>query len=257
MSGAGPSDAAPSRRMPGALLALSPGTLRGGRGFDGILAALERAVDAAVQGGLRSLMLREPFLEDGETLALGLRLSSVLRGAAGGASTWFAIHDRVHLAGELGADGVHLGGRSLPPAEARNVLDGAPVAIGLSAHAGDDPRASEAVDYAFHSPVFPPTSKEKGGGPAVGPSGLRAFAESSPVPVWALGGIDAEAIRSLGNHGGHAGVALIGSLWGTDAVPLGPGRHGPLGDLAGIRGRTEDLAAAAFEVLGSPRETSD
>lgn len=237
-------------RLPGSLVVMTPGTVRGGRGFHQIAAALERAVDAAARGGVRSLVLREPFLEDGATLALGARLAAALIGAAEGESTWFGIHDRVHLALRLSANGVHLGGKSLTPPEARQVLGASPIAIGVSTHAGDDLGDSAGADYVFHSPVYAPTSKREGGGAPMGPEGLNLAAAQSRVPVWALGGINEERMASLLPHQNLHGAALIGALWGTSDTPLTGLERNPLMDIEGIEGRAQALSRLASHAFG-------
>ncbi|MEL6908390.1 MAG: thiamine phosphate synthase, partial [Planctomycetota bacterium] len=134
--------------IPGSLVALTPGRLRGGDPA-GRGAAL-RAIEAAVEGGVRALLVREYGLEDGPLLAFARDAASVLRSADG--PTWFGMHDRAHLAAAVGADAVQLGGRSLPPEDARSVVPKG-VALGLSTHAGDDPHALDgSVDFALHAP---------------------------------------------------------------------------------------------------------
>lgn len=238
-------------RLPGPLVVMTPGTIRGGRGFEGIVSTLERAVDAAGRGGVRCLLLREPFLEDGETLALGARLAAALADSSDGESIWFGIHDRVHLAASLAADGVHLGGRSLPPLEARRVLGSSPVALGLSTHAGDDLGELTDVDYVFHSPVYSPTSKRADSAVPIGLEGIQIAAEGSSVPVWALGGIDSERIATILPHQNLLGVALIGSLWGTDETPLTGFEQSSLMDLEGISKRADELSSLAKNVFAN------
>jgi len=201
--------------IPPALVALTPGTLeRGGR--EELLARLRDAFAA----GLPGVLLREPRLADRALLELA---GEVL--AARPAGTWVGIHDRVHLALALGADAVHLGFRSLAPADARAALaDGAPaLSIGLSTHAADDPVTWSAADYLFHGPLRAVPAKP--GQPValapVGPAGLARAAASTPRPVLALGGLgpaDVAACLAAGARGVVARSALLGAADPAEAT---------------------------------------
>jgi len=181
------------RRAPPALLALSPGDLdeRGAQRLPARLAA-------AVSAGLRGLLLREPRLADRALLALGRELRALL-GPAG----WLSLHDRAHLAAAIGADALHLGGRSLRPGEVRPWLPPA-IAIGLSSHDGDACGAWEGADYLLHAPVFAVPGK----GPALGPEGIARAVARTPVPLWGLGGITPASAPAV-LAAGACGVAVL------------------------------------------------
>ncbi len=199
---------------PPPLLALTPGRLgpgdAGGGASGGEASRLVAAVRAAVDAGLRGVLLREPGLADRAFLDLALRLREVL-----GADGWLGLHDRPHLAAAARAEGVHLGFRSLGVAAARAVA-GPEVALGLSTHAGDDPATWAGADYLFHGPVRDTPSKH-GLLEPVGPAGLARACAATDRPVWGLGGLrpeDARAVRTAGARG----MAVLGGLLG-DARP--------------------------------------
>jgi thiamine-phosphate pyrophosphorylase len=189
-----------ARRLPGRLLALTPGTLAPG----GERALLDKA-RSAVAAGLDSILLREPDLSDAATLALARELRAIL-----GAGGWLGVHDRAHLALAAGADAVHLGWRSLPIREARAILDPS-IAIGFSAHASDDPASWAQADYLVFGPVFD-TPKKRGRLEPVGVEGLTRAVRSTRVPVWALGGITAENSADLARSACH-GIAVRGAVF--------------------------------------------
>jgi len=166
-----------TRRLPGRILALTPGDLAP----DGIAGFVRKAREAAA-AGLDSILVREPALDDGATLGLALELRDVL-----GNRGWIGIHDRVHLADAARANAVHLGFRSLPIREARAICADT-IAIGFSAHAHDAPNARNGADYLLFGPVFPTPSKA-GLVEPVGVEGLLRAVRSTPIPIWALGGI--------------------------------------------------------------------
>ncbi len=267
------------RRLPSPLIALTPGTLQRSRAgaTDAVIAIMERAAHAAVAGGVRSLMVREPALEDGAFLELALRLRAILEGAWGANGAWLAVHDRLHLARAAGAHAVHLGGASLELEPARLVV-GHSVAVGASSHAGDVPGDFVGVDYLLHAPVFEPTSKPLHGRDTLGWDGAESFAAESfaaessgaessgamaGIPVYGLGGITipslAEAVAQDREHGGPRrlrGVALIGGLWGSDATPI-DGMSRALTDTRAIHARAEELTSICLDAFGSPEAQPD
>ena len=215
-------------RLPPRLLALTPGTLRAG-----LEPALLAACSAALEGGLRGVLLREPGLDERAFLALARELRRLLDGVEGG---WLGVHDRGHLALLCGADGLHLGFRSLAPAIAREHLDRS-IALGVSAHEGDDPRAVEPADYLLLGPVLDTPSK-RGLKEPLGFEALAREAARLARPAWAIGGLQPEhAARALA--AGCRGVAVRAAVFGAPdparavaafarELPLA-GRVGPTG----------------------------
>lgn len=195
-----------ARRAPPPLVALTPGVpLAAGE--------LEARVRAAVGGGLQGVLLREPGMEDGPLLELALRLRALVgRG-------WLGMHDRAHLAEACGADAVHVGFRSLAPAELREWLPDH-VAVGLSTHAEDDPAQWAGADYLFHGPVFA-TEKPVALEP-VGPGGIARATAATERPIWGLGGITPERVGEVLGAGAH-GVAVLSGLLAS-ADPAGSAR---------------------------------
>ena len=191
-----------SRRLPPPLVALSPGGLaeQGEVGVERFLRSLEHAVEA----GLSGLLLREPSMGDERLLGIA-RASRETLGPRG----WLAVHDRVHLAEAAGADAIHLGFRSLPPVEARAILDPR-FALGLSAHEPDATEDWSGADYLVFGPVRETPSKRG----ILEPTGFDALAravERAPVPVWAIGGLRPEDVQAcLG--AGCRGVAVLSGI---------------------------------------------
>ena len=81
--------------------------------------------------------------------------------------------------------------------------------LGRSVHSVEAARrdAQEGADYLVFGPVFPTTSHP--GRPALGLAALAEVAAAVPVPVLAIGGIDAETARAC-REAGAAGFAAIG-----------------------------------------------
>lgn len=108
------------------------------------------------------------------------------------------------------AHGLHAP-RDGDPAAARAAL-GSEKLIGFSAHNLREAKlaAAAGADYVTLSPIFASQSKP-GYGPALGMDGLRDMAARLPVPVLALGGVEAgNATDCLA--AGAAGVAVMGAV---------------------------------------------
>jgi thiamine-phosphate pyrophosphorylase len=122
------------------------------------------------------------------------------------------INDRVDMALALGADGVHLGQRDLPPEAARGLL-GDKAIIGFSTHNVEQAlRAARLpIDYLAIGPIFA-TSSKNNVDPVVGLEGLRKVRKASgSLQLVAIGGITHENAASAMEAGADA-VALISAL---------------------------------------------
>jgi thiamine-phosphate pyrophosphorylase len=156
---------------------------------------------AAFSAGCRWLSIREKDLPPAEQLALAKELLPVARrfGAR------LTLHGHPSLAREAGLDGVHLPAGGDVHAARRLLGEGA--LIGISVHAPGETRALQ-TDYVIAGPAFVTASKP-GYGPALGAAGVAAIVAATPVPVVALGGIEADLIPGL-LAAGVAGIAVMG-----------------------------------------------
>ena len=169
---------------------------------------LFEVAEAAFTGGCRWFSLREKDLSASERRALLAALVEL--GHRFGATV--TAHEDIDAVGAVGADGVHLPGKS-DPAPARMRLPRA--LIGVSAHSAAEAAAQlrAGADYVTISPVFLTASKP-GYGPALGLDGLAAAA-AAPGPVLALGGVTA-GNAGLCRAAGAAGVAVMGEVMRAD-----------------------------------------
>jgi thiamine-phosphate diphosphorylase len=209
-------DAPASRalRLPPPILLMSPGDLRGSESTHPTVESFARGTAALFAGagaGARvGLLLREPGLFDADLVALIARLRDQ------GFEHWLGVHDALHVAAAVEADGGHLGFRSLPPGEARRALP-AEVALGASLHAGDAPERCAELDYACLSPVHPTPHKQHAL-PALGWSGFQSERARFALPVWALGGLGPEDAVPAMAHGAD-GVLLRSGVLGQPDAP--------------------------------------
>ena len=119
------------------------------------------------------------------------------------------INDNPHLAGEIGADGVHLGKEDMPLAQARKLV-GSEVIIGGTANTLEDivQHYQSGADYIGLGPYRFTTTKEKLS-PILGLAGYKGIMEALQqqgisIPIIAIGGItqpDVPLLRQVGVHG--------------------------------------------------------
>ena len=161
----------------------------------------------AIRGGADSIQFRQKH-GGIQNILIGARsVASVCQDA----SLPLIIDDRIDVAQDVDATGVHLGQNDFPVDAARNVL-GPDVVIGATAT--KPTQAEEAyeqgADYIGFGPVFPTTSKRNPKS-VKGPEGLADACEAVPVPVIAIGGITHDRVRPALEAGAH-GVAVLSAV---------------------------------------------
>jgi len=168
---------------------------------------LVEVLGQAMAAGAPAIQLREKGLDTVEMYRLAETLLAMTRKA--GAA--LLINDRVDVAMALGADGVHLTRRSLPPREVRSLV-GSGMLIGISCHGLEDVR--EAVDggadFVVLGPVYATPSKAPYG-PPLTPAILREARRICPLPILAIGGIKAARVPEVVGAGAD-GVAAISAV---------------------------------------------
>jgi thiamine-phosphate pyrophosphorylase len=123
------------------------------------------------------------------------------------------VNDRLDVACAAGAVGVHLGENSLPPSEARKLINRggarANFLVGVSAHSLEGAMQAElaCADYVIFGPVYTTPSKASFGEPR-GVQRLKEICKRLTIPVLAIGGITLEnAVECF--VAGAAGIAAI------------------------------------------------
>jgi thiamine-phosphate pyrophosphorylase len=163
--------------------------------------ALVDVVAAALDAGLPAVQLREKDLPGRPLLAL----AEQLRHLTARTGALLMVNDRIDVALAAGADGVHLGGGSMPVGVARRLL-GADALVGVSTHAPAEAADTDA-DFAFFGPVYSTPAKAAYGAPQ-GEVRLHQAAAAARVPLLAIGGVTAARLPAV-RAAGAAGVAVI------------------------------------------------
>lgn len=171
------------------------------------------AVRDALAAGVAAVQLREKDLDSRSLFAFALQMRVLTRGY--GARLF--INDRVDVAMAVGADGVHLGQKSMSARSARSVA-GTGFLIGVSTHGLKEALVAEAAgaDFITLGPVFPTLSK-LGYGEPIGLEKLKTVCASVDVPVYAIGGIKKEQIQDV-MLAGAEGAAVISAIIGQPDV---------------------------------------
>ncbi|MCB8888411.1 thiamine phosphate synthase [Vreelandella malpeensis] len=171
---------------------------------------LERTVEDAVAGGVTVVQLRDKHADDATLIHQARRLKAVLAGSG----VPLIINDRLEVALESGADGLHVGQSDAAVLQARQAL-GAHAILGLSINTRQelDTAPMEALDYVGLGPVFATPSKQDHAAP-LGFAGLAALAGASRLPSVAIGGLKAEHVDQVFAAGAQ-GLAVISAICGT------------------------------------------
>ena len=175
--------------------------------------SLFTAIERALKGGVKAVQLREKDLE----IRAVLHMAYVLRELTAGYGAKLFINDRVDVALAVEADGVHLGGSSMPAFAARKAA-GEGMLIGVSAHSLREAEKAqeEGVDFVTLGPVFETPSKLKYGKP-LGLGLLKEVSAIISIPVFAVGGIKKERVKNT-LESGVSGIALISAILGSENI---------------------------------------
>ena len=156
------------------------------------------------------VQLRDKELPAGELLELAVAIKETINGRA-----MFMVNDRADVAAAVGADGVQLGERSMPPAAARRVV-GPECLIGRSVHSPEGAAVAQVAgaNFLIVGAMFPTSSHP--GAAAAGPGVLENISRllernGRAVPLIGIGGITE---RNAGEvmRAGASGVAVITSI---------------------------------------------
>lgn len=172
---------------------------------------LPDVVEAALRGGATAVQFRNKEADTAGLIEEGLQLLALTRKY----KVPLIVNDRIDVALEIDADGVHLGQEDASPEEARSIL-GMSKIIGVSVH--NVTQAVEAlefpVDYLGAGSVYPSKTEQR---EVIGVERLEKICESVGLPVVAIGGISLDKVEEVMKNGA-SGVAVISGVWDTDDV---------------------------------------
>lgn len=172
--------------------------------------SLAESVEELLKAGITCVQLREKEADDELFLKEALELKELCKRY----QVPLIINDRVDIAKEAGADGVHVGLSDMGIEKAREVL-GDGFVIGGSAHNVTEALAAQkaGADYIGCGAVF--GSKTKPDVTILPAEELKAICHTVDIPVVAIGGIKQENIHHLAGTG-IDGVAVISALFAAE-----------------------------------------
>lgn len=187
---------------------------------------LREQVREALEGGATFVQLREKNLDEAQFLAEAKEIQKLCKAY----HVPFVINDNVKIAGEIDADGVHVGQSDMEAWDVRKRL-GPDKIIGVSARTVEQAKRAQehGADYLGVGAVFPTGSKADA--VEVDHEVLKEICEAVTIPVIAIGGINQNNVTELAGTG-ICGVAVISAIFAADDVQKAA---------AGLRAKVEEM----------------
>lgn len=167
-------------------------------------------VEAALQGGITLLQLREKSRTTRQYLALAQKLHALTQSYG----VPLIIDDRLDIAMAVDAEGVHLGQSDLPVSIARKLWQQDKI---IGATAKNVPQAQDAyqqgADYLGVGAIYPTTTKVKT--ILTSTQTLQDICMAVPIPVNAIGGLNKNNLGILKNIP-IAGICVVSAIMKAD-----------------------------------------
>jgi thiamine-phosphate pyrophosphorylase len=197
--------------------------------------------EAAIAGGVDIVQMREKDKPKEELILLGKKLLSLCNNSG----TTFIVNDDPTLAGELGADGVHLGqedAKSFPIKSARRIVGGNGI-VGISTHSfGQFKKANDDdVDYIAFGPVFPTKTKDY----SIGTKDVEKVLKIAAKPVFFIGGINLSNIGELLKKGAKNIALIRGITEATDVKAVTAEFKRKVKMIIKINGKSESISGVS------------
>ena len=164
-------------------------------------------IKKACYAGVKAIQLREKNLTTVELY----RMAEDIIKICSQTKTILFINDRLDVANAVQAGGIHLTSRSLPITAIRNQIRNQ-MLVGISTHSLNEVRRAEenSCDFVLFGPVFDTPEKRQYGQPQ-GLNRLADVCRNCSIPVFAVGGINYEKVKSCLDCGAY-GVAVISAI---------------------------------------------
>lgn len=169
-------------------------------------------VKKALDGGATFVQLREKNLDREVFLAEAKEIQKLCKEYG----VPFVVNDKVSIAKDIDADGVHVGQSDMEAMDVRKIL-GPDKIIGVSAQTVEQAIIAEkhGADYLGVGAVF--TTGSKDDADDVSHETLKAICEAVSIPVIAIGGITKDNVAELAGSG-ICGVAVISAIFGQKDI---------------------------------------
>ncbi len=154
--------------------------------------SVKETANLVIDGGADMIQLREKTISDSEYISM----AGEIRDLTAKRGTLFIINDRVNVAVELNADGVHLGQHDTSVSEAKAIIGNDKI-IGASTHNIIQARQAlkDGADYIAIGPVYPTSTKDYE--PSVGLKVVQEISSEINIPIFAIGAITLENLDDV------------------------------------------------------------
>ena len=165
-----------------------------------------------IDGGADAIQLREKTISDSEFISL----AGEVRDITTRSGTLLIINDRVHVAREINADGVHLGQQDMSVLAARDIIGNEKI-IGVSTHSIIQARQAQkdGADYIAIGPIYPTRTKEYE--PSIGIEIIQEISGAVNIPFIAIGAITLENLDEV-LKAGASRVAICSAIIGSKDI---------------------------------------
>lgn len=174
--------------------------------------SVEHCVELAVKGGASVVQLREKDITSREFYETALRVHEVTKTAG----VPLIINDRLDICMAVDAEGVHLGQKDIPCAEARKILGEGKI-IGVSAARVDEAikAQQDGADYLGVGAVFQTSTKTNTR--PVTPEIIQGIRAAVDIPFVIIGGVNSHNIAQLSGLGFN-GAAVVSAVAAKDDI---------------------------------------
>lgn len=165
-----------------------------------------------IDGGADAIQLREKTISGSEFITLAEEVRDITTKNG----TLLIINDRVHIAREINADGVHLGQQDMSALDARDIVGDEKI-IGVSTHSVIQAKQAQkdGADYIAIGPIYPTSTKDYE--PSVGIDIIREISGTVNIPIIAIGAITLDNLDSVLNAGASR-VAVCSAIIGSKDI---------------------------------------
>ena len=175
-----------------------------------IKTSLADDIEQAILGGAGLIQLREKAITAEQYIEYAKEALSVCKKYG----VPLIINDSIDVCMRSGADGVHLGQGDASPADARKIL-GSGAIIGVTAKTIEQAQKAyeDGADYIGSGAVFGTATKNDAKKMDI--ATLRSITAASKLPVYAIGGINADNISQLEGTGIYGAAVVSGIFKGN------------------------------------------
>ena len=165
-----------------------------------------------IDGGADAIQLREKTISDRDFISLAGEVREITTRSG----TLLFINDRVNVAREINADGVHLGQQDMNVSEARELIGNEKI-IGVSTHSIIQARQAQkdGANYIAIGPIYP--TKTKDYEPSIGIEAIQEISGVVNAPIIAIGAITLENLDEV-LKAGASRVAVCSAIIGSKDI---------------------------------------